>query len=522
MDSVRADDGSSVRGTKVAPLVAFALIIAASLAARAAQLVLEPVERFGDRTVPFSARVDEEGAIAFLLAGSSDTLVLRYWPGSGPSSLIPILLEQPEPPDLADGGIFVFNTLSQTERLLFFDFEEQASQPIAASLFPLVGLDPDTEVPILDEVVANDSTLLFTAFVDAIPFPPASVERGLWRVSLPSTSPELAFREGDDLFFTPHATIGAIGGIAINRSGRLVFAADVTDVSGTTPALWLEEPSWPTPLPFLFAGDAAGGATLAGFPTSREQLGLNDAGDLAFVATVEGGDPASDQAVVGSDGAGGLALVARAGSEAPGTNGALFDSLSKVVLSSGSWVVFPATLRREGSVDQTNDSAIWAAPRAGFPRLVAREGDDAAGAPGFVFDDVAQFAFQTDHRDRLLLQGRVRSADGLARRWMLWVCDLQRGSLDPLLQEGDSLPETDGNPITVISAVSAGGGEDGRGRAFNDRGEFGLGLVWRDLSSDSNETNSSMFRASLPEVDVTTGAAIAALTLSGIVALRRV
>src|SRR5262249_51397537 len=84
-----------------------------------------------------------------------------------------------------------------------------------------------------------------------------------------------------------------------------------------------------------------------------------------------------------SEGTGTLTLVAREGSQAPGTDsGVNFSVLDGVPgLNSVGQTAFSAPLAGSG-VNTSNDRGIWETDRYGVLRLIVREGDKLEVAPG--------------------------------------------------------------------------------------------------------------------------------------------
>ena len=91
--------------------------------------------------------------------------------------------------------------------------------------------------------------------------------------------------------------------------------------------------------------------------------------------------PSNDEGVW-SEAFGMLSLVAREGSQAPGTPaGANFDYITLPVLNDESRVAFSASLLRgRGGVTSSNDTGIWSEGSGTLAR-VAREGGSAPGTP---------------------------------------------------------------------------------------------------------------------------------------------
>jgi hypothetical protein len=110
---------------------------------------------------------------------------------------------------------------------------------------------------------------------------------------------------------------------------------------------------------------------------------LNDAGQIAFSSFLTGsGVNSTNDFGIWSDGSGELQLVARTGSQAPGTaDGVSFFELNSPTLNSAGQTAFRAILTGAG-VDFTNDRGIWATDRDGALQLVVRTGELLEVMPG--------------------------------------------------------------------------------------------------------------------------------------------
>ncbi len=132
---------------------------------------------------------------------------------------------------------------------------------------------------------------------------------------------------------------------------------------------------------------------------------LNDAGSTAFRAQLTGSGIVGNTNDTGiwSEGSGSLALVARSGSQAPGTpSGENFSGFG-VAFGISSNPIGPPVLNDAGQtafVGYTSHSAgIWASDRTGALQLIARYGDPLEVAPGDIrtiggLDFVSQFLFR--------------------------------------------------------------------------------------------------------------------------------
>ncbi len=127
------------------------------------------------------------------------------------------------------------------------------------------------------------------------------------------------------------------------------------------------------------------GVNFGGFPTAPV---LNDAGQTAFRGTLTGsGIDTTNDVGIWSEGSGSLALVAREGSQAPGTpSGVNFsDIYLPSVLNHVGQTAFCALLSDGGS-------GVWS-EGSGSLTLVARSGDHAPGTPsGVNFNDFQTYA----------------------------------------------------------------------------------------------------------------------------------
>jgi hypothetical protein len=120
---------------------------------------------------------------------------------------------------------------------------------------------------------------------------------------------------------------------------------------------------------------------------------LNAAGQIAFLASLQtgsGGVTSLNDSGVWSEGSGSLALVAREGTQAPGTPaGANFIGFGNPVLNAAGQTAFSGALQTgSGGVTSTNNLGIWS-EGSGSLALVARKGTKAPGTPaGANFSDV--------------------------------------------------------------------------------------------------------------------------------------
>jgi hypothetical protein len=130
-------------------------------------------------------------------------------------------------------------------------------------------------------------------------------------------------------------------------------------------------------------GQAAGSPAGAKYGDFKFPIGLNNAGQVALISDLQGsGINSSNDSGLWSGSAGGLALVARDGSPAPGTaSGINFsDFFIPIEINSAGQVAFEAWLTGDDVVDGVNNEGVWSNV-SGSLQLVARSGSQAAGAP---------------------------------------------------------------------------------------------------------------------------------------------
>jgi hypothetical protein len=278
----------------------------------------------------------------------------------------------------------------------------------------------------------------------------------------------------------------------LNGGGQTAFTGFLTG-SGVTSAnnegIWSEGGGSGLAL-VVRKGDpapgTAAGVTFGGlhFPV------LNDAGQTAFLGFLTGaGVAASNDSGIWSEGGGsGLALVARKGSQAPGTPvGVNFNGVSTPVLNGAGQTAFVGKLTGS-SVTDTNAAGIWSEGGGSGLAMVARAGSQAPGmATGvnFSFFDtpVLNGAGQTAFRGNLTGEG-VTGGNGRG----IWATDLD-GLVHLVAREGDIIDVSndplspDPRTISSLWLIPGSGGEDGKATSFNDAGQ----LAFRARFTDGSE-----------------------------------
>jgi hypothetical protein len=117
---------------------------------------------------------------------------------------------------------------------------------------------------------------------------------------------------------------------------------------------------------------------------SHANVALNNAGNMAFIGTLAGFSVTSSNSTgMWSTSGGSLALIARQGSQAPGTSaGTTFSSMinDRPCFNASGQVAFFGALSAGNGVTLANDTGIWA-QRNGSLVLIAREGSQEPGLP---------------------------------------------------------------------------------------------------------------------------------------------
>jgi hypothetical protein len=157
-------------------------------------------------------------------------------------------------------------------------------------------------------------------------------------------------------------------------------------------------------------GDSApgtGGEDFWGFPTIPD---LTNSGSTAFHGGIfDGGINAPDNAGVWSEGTGGgLSLIARKGSNAPGTSDNFYSfGGNPIYINETGQTAFGASTG-DGSISP-HRAGIWSEGAGGGLELVAREGDVAPGTNGSTFDTLNINAF--NNAGQLVFQSFLKGGD---------------------------------------------------------------------------------------------------------------
>jgi hypothetical protein len=178
-------------------------------------------------------------------------------------------------------------------------------------------------------------------------------------------------------FSATPATFATFGNPSINNLRNIAFQSTMAFTganASNNSGIWVTKNG--SLVLAVRAGTAApGGGVFAKFGDPQ----LNNDGRIAFTATlqigVQGVTAANANGIWQISPEGTLSLVARTGTAAPGTGGALFSGFTSMVLPDTKGPIFTATLTTNGTaVTTANNSGLWATNNASSVVLVARKG----------------------------------------------------------------------------------------------------------------------------------------------------
>lgn len=245
------------------------------------------------------------------------------------------------------------------------------------------------------------------------------------------------------------------------------------------------------PAPGTQAGVVFGSVISSGAFTD---LSSNSSGQIVFSNRLKGFgvDETNDFGVWAGD-PDNPRLLSRTGQPAPGTEaGEVFLYMSKPWINDFGRAGFWGRLEGEG-LDEGNNGGVWIEEGSGGLRMLAREGQQAPGAPqGVVFSRLhpSLGAIRTNNVGQMLFRA---SLAGLGvddtNDQGLWFID-ESGSWNLIVQEGDSLNvATDrfASDFRVVERLSIS--------ELNDQGQFSLYLYFTDNTE-------GIFFATVPEPKV--------------------
>jgi hypothetical protein len=276
---------------------------------------------------------------------------------------------------------------------------------------------------------------------------------------------------------------GLFDPLLINDAGLVLFTGRV----GWYEGYWGTDDSGRVRL-LAGAGTSAPGVEGGGlFSSVLGDPRLNERGELAFHGYLQplvGGVTYQDnEAIWGPDPVGSLTVVAREGYAAPGAPpGVPFVAFDDPDLNDAGQVAFRARLDASGigGVNEANDSGLWGPDASGGLSLLAREGDDAPGAPaGARFRDF-RHVLDLNDTGEVAFQGSFELGDGgVSSGSGIWKTD-GAGGMELVVRTGDPAP---GGPTGSVM-----GGLDWR-TLLNDHGEVAFlgslavgtgGVSWND------------------------------------------
>lgn len=305
-----------------------------------------------------------------------------------------------------------------------------------------------------------------------------------------SSTLRLIAREGDQapgmpagvsLFsVSPPIHDGDFKGEVLNDTGQSVLDVELAEdgVNSDLTAIYVEHAG-----SFRLVakdGDAAPGLREGVVFQSVFSLGIDAAGQTAFVGTLEGqGFDVTNHAGIWKETGDVASLVARQGIPAPGTDpGVTFQGIGSS-FGPGGDVVIKASLTGPG-VESLNRLGIWT-DAGGTLELVARSGDQAPGFP----DGVPFQGFsigRVNEAGQFLIQATVGDDPFLPGVSGIWATD-RNGDLQLIVAAGDVLEVAPGEFRTVASASAGIGSPDAETRTmsfFNARGEVLFGADFTD------------------------------------------
>ena len=299
------------------------------------------------------------------------------------------------------------------------------------------------------------------AFVATLRNPGAPQQWGVWIADgLDLSLVALAGAQAPDV--PPGAFFATFGDPCLGRSGVALLArltgSGIVDYVNER-GLWVGDV--PGSLRLLARqGDPAPGAPTGGvFELSNYALPhdafvlTNDAGDVTLRASLAlgpgGVTEEDDGALWGPDGAGGLVLLAREGDQAPGAPaGTRFEHIGYPRLNELGQLAFPADLESSAS----GSASIFGPDATGALSLLATQGDPAPGIEGARF---LAFSHAAQINDRAqVLFGAITDAGSSG----IWRSD-GAGNLQLVVRHGDPAPGVPGASFWNPDANLNGAGE---------------------------------------------------------------
>ena len=201
-------------------------------------------------------------------------------------------------------------------------------------------------------------------------------------------------------------------------------------------------------------------------------------------------------------------LVARTGTGAPGTSGAVFASLSDPTMHEDGSVAFAGGLRG-GDVlqNKSNSYGVWLAD-AETTCLVVRSGSNAADQPGSQYKKFEQIV--TQQATNVAFLATITGAGVTSKtNTGLWGVDLS-GTLHLVISAGTSLTtDTGQRTVTTINAFTIPTKESGQSRSVDTvAGHLTFGVSFTDKSSAIGAATPQMLGFNLEIVAATWDASV--------------
>ncbi len=297
-------------------------------------------------------------------------------------------------------------------------------------------------------------------------------------------------QEGDAAPGLPNVTIDEIVSlVSINGSDRVAFAASLAGL-GVNPtnnqSVWSDS-TGSVALVARSGAQAPGTDANVNFAGFEFGIAINDAGQIAFRASLTGPGvaPGVNDSGVWSTAGGGLALVARTGAPAPGApDGVVFKEFREAVINHNGHTAFQARLAGPDVVELVNDSGIWT-DRGGTLEPVALAGEHAPGtADGVNFRFIPE-SFFINAADRVAFIASVAGPDIAegVNDEGFWV--ESDAGLGLFARTGEQIEVAlfDRRAIAFFGKFGSSGLEDGRLTILNDAGQIAFVAGFDDGSA---------------------------------------
>ena len=318
---------------------------------------------------------------------------------------------------------------------------------------------------------------------------------------------------------TPSGSVFAtFGGPALNDAGRTAFLAALEPGSNGViyrvnhTGVWSEGSAGTVVLVARAGSQAPGTPGGVTFGPEFFPPAFNNAGRTAFAADLAGsGVNTTNDTGLWYTTPTGLQLVARSGTRAPGTPaGVTFANFygGFPALNDAGHIAILTYVTGSG-IDSTNDRGIWSGDPAGLG-LITRTGDHAPGtAAGVNFAGLTEPAL--NNAGQLAFRASLVGAGFDDTNGVgIWATDAT-GALRLIVRAGGVLEVGTGDFRTIddLDMILRHGSSDGRASAFNDLGQ----LVFRASFTDGSEGVFVSDRVAVPEPGglVVCGLALAAL-----------